>query len=109
MSNHTDDSGARRNSYFVQSVLLERRVTVHSGYMGYRARPGSRKYKASVPRGANPIKSDQMMLRTKPATTILTRPIRSAKPPMKTMKMPENRRRNEASTRRTPNPAAEQT
>ena len=31
-----------------------------------------------------------MMLSTKPTITILTRPTRSAKPPMKTMNMPEN-------------------
>jgi hypothetical protein len=31
-----------------------------------------------------------MMLSTKPAITIFTRPIRSAKPPIQTMKIPEN-------------------
>ena len=54
------------------------------------ARPDSRKYNATAPPGAKPINSDPIILSTKPAITILTRPIRSAKPPMKTMKMPEN-------------------
>ena len=55
------------------------------------ARPGSRKEAASAPPGAMAISSDPMMLSTKPAITTRTRPMRSAKPPTNTMKMPEKR------------------
>ena len=75
-----------------QKVLTNARLAgmMHAPDRPCSARPSSRKYSAIAPPGAKPINSDPMMLSTKPTITILTRPIRSAKPPMKTMKMPEN-------------------
>src|SRR5688500_8167331 len=56
----------------------------------WRMRPSVRKAEARLPDGANPTSNEPMMLSTKPTCTIFTRPKRSARLPMTTMKMPEN-------------------
>ena len=56
----------------------------------WRMRPSIRNAEARLPDGANPTSSEPMMLRTKPICTTFTRPNRSARLPMTTMKMPEN-------------------
>jgi len=57
----------------------------------WRARPGKMNQGAGAPLGATAIRNEPTMLRRKPILTTLTRPTRSARPPMTTMKMPENR------------------
>jgi hypothetical protein len=54
-------------------------------------RPSIRKGPAKVPVGAAPTRSEPAMPKANPHITILTRPSRSARPPMTTMKIPEKR------------------
>lgn len=54
-------------------------------------RPSIRKVSARGPLGAKPTRSEPAMLKRNPQFNTRTRPRRSARPPMTTMKMPENR------------------
>jgi len=56
----------------------------------WQMRPSIRKVDPIAPVGASAISSEPAIEKTKPHWTILTRPMRSASPPMTTMKMPEN-------------------
>ena len=56
----------------------------------WQIRPSIRLTSAKPPGGARPTSSEPTMPTVNPTWTVLTRPIRSAAPPMTTMKMPEN-------------------
>ena len=60
----------------------------------WQMRPSIREGDASAPDGARPTRSEPTMLRMKPDCTTFTRPTRSASPPMTTMKMPGEQRRD---------------
>ena len=63
---------------------------MHAAERPCTARPSISSGVARLPEGARPTNSEPTMLSTKPSVMIRMRPNRSARPPITTMKMPEN-------------------